>query len=187
MYRAVTLVVLDRGVDPGDEFACASVAESCVLSFDLEGKVLVGGAPGEPGIRGPEVTRHVSAVAAHPGVRAALVPQQRAYAKTAVARGSGIVAEGRDTTSVVFPSADLKVFLVASPRVRAARRAREEGAPERAAAYEADLERRDRFDSERADSPLREVTGSLRIITDDLTPDEVVERLAVAASGLGPS
>lgn len=185
MYRAVTLVVLDRGVDPSDGFACAAAAEECTLAFDSDGRILIGGMPGEPAIRGPEVTRHVSEVAAHPGVRRALVAQQREVAQEALRAGRGVVAEGRDTTSVVFPNADLRVFLVASPRVRAERRAREEGAPERAGEYERDLERRDRYDSERADSPLLEVPGSLRLVTDDLDPDAVVDRLADEAAALG--
>lgn len=181
MYRAVTLVVLDRGVEPSDAFGCQTVAERISLRFDGDGKVLIDGRPGEPAIRGPEVTRHVSEVAAHPGVRRALVADQRAIADAAVEAGGGIVAEGRDTTSVVFPGADLKVYLVASPRVRAVRRATEEGAPERAEEYERDLERRDRYDSSRADSPLTEAPGSLRLVTDDLGPDEVVDRLEEAA------
>lgn len=186
MYRAVTLVALDRGVDPADGAACTAVAEGCRLAFDSGGKVLIGGLPGEPAIRGPEVTRNVSAVAAHPGVRRALVSQQRAVAEAALAAGGGIVAEGRDTTSVVFPDADLKVFLIASPEVRAERRALEEGAPEKAAQYQRDLERRDKFDSEREDSPLREVEGAFRLVTDDLTPAEVLDVLVSAAGDARP-
>jgi len=183
MYRAVTLVALRRGVAPSDAAGCEAVAREAALAFDGEGRVLIGGEPGEPEIRGPEVTRSVSEVAAHPGVRRALVAQQREVARAATDAGGGIVAEGRDTTSVVFPDADLRVFLVASPRVRALRRAAEEGAPEKAAEYEADLARRDRYDSSREDSPLTEVEGALRLVTDDLTPDEVVDRLAEAAAG----
>lgn len=182
MYRAVTLVVLDRGVAPSDPFACQSVAEKLDLSFDDAGKILIGGVAGEPTIRGPEVTRNVSEVAAHSGVRRALVAIQRAVAKAAVAAGGGIVAEGRDTTSVVFPEADLKIFLVASPAVRARRRALEEGAPERAAEYEADLERRDAYDSTREDSPLVEAEGAVRVDTDALTADEVLDRIAGLAA-----
>ena len=177
MYRAVTLVLLDRGIPPDDEFACQSVAGSIRLDFDSAGKILIGGMPGEPGIRGPEVTRHVSAVSAHSGVRRAMVRLQRSIADRAVKAGGGIVAEGRDTTSVVFPTADLKIFLVASPRVRAERRAREEGFPERADEYEKDLKRRDDFDSSRADSPLTETDDAVRIDTDALTPAAVLDAI----------
>ena len=177
MYRAVTLVLLDRGISSGDEFACQSVAGSIRLEFDSAGKVLIGGMPGEPGIRGPEVTSHVSAVSAHSGVRRAMVRLQRRIADRAVEAGSGIVAEGRDTTSVVFPTADLKVFLVASPRVRAERRAAEEGRPELAGDYEKDLKRRDDLDSSREDSPLMETDDAVRIDTDTLSPDEVLDTI----------
>ncbi|QDV07575.1 Cytidylate kinase [Planctomycetes bacterium Poly30] len=181
MYRAVTLVIIDRGIDPNDEFSCQTVANSIRLEFDEEGKILIGGMPGEPAIRGPEVTRHVSEVSAHSGVRRALVRLQRKIADESVAAGGGVVAEGRDTTSVVFPTADLKVFLVASPRVRAERRATEEGAPERAAEYEKDLQRRDDFDSSREDSPLTETRDAVRVDTDRLSPDEVLEELCELA------
>lgn len=177
MYRAVTLVVLDRGIDPNDEFACQTVASSVRLEFDDNGKIQIGGMPGEPAIRGPEVTRHVSEVSAHSGVRRALVRLQRRIADDAVATGGGVVAEGRDTTSVVFPNADLKVFLIASPKVRAERRAREEGAPERALEYEQDLQRRDDFDSSRADSPLTETEDAVRVDTDPHTAEEVLGHL----------
>ncbi|MEM9801702.1 MAG: (d)CMP kinase [Planctomycetota bacterium] len=178
MYRAVTLAVLDRGIDPSDALACESVAERLDLRFDAEGRILIDGAPGEPAIRGAEVTRNVSEVSAHSGVRRVLVSAQRAVAERAIAAGGGVVAEGRDMTSVVFPDARVRVFLVASPAVRGRRRALEEGAPERAEEYAADLERRDAYDSSREDSPLVEVEGVQRIETDDLTPDEVVERIA---------
>jgi cytidylate kinase len=107
-----------------------------------------------------------------------MVALQRAVAEAAVAAGGGVVAEGRDMTSVVFPDADVRVFLVASPEVRAMRRALEEGAPEKAAEYEADLRRRDAYDSSREDSPLVQVEGAVRIDTDALTADEVVDRIA---------
>ena len=181
MYRAVTMLVLDRGIAPGDEAGCRAVAESCGLRFDENGKIVVDGRPGEPHVRSAEVTRNVSEVAAHSSVRRALVSQQRAIAEAAKAAGGGVVAEGRDTTSVVFPGADLKVFLAASPRVRAVRRALEEGAPERADEYERDIARRDQYDSEREDSPLVCVPGALRIETDELSQEAVVDRIAAEA------
>lgn len=178
MYRAITLLALDLGIDPGDEFACTSVAEGTHLAFSGDGMILADGLAMEPMIRGPEVTRHVSQVSATSGVRRALVTKQREIAEIASAqKGGGVVAEGRDTTSVVFPHADLKVFLVASPSERARRRAEEEGRPDRAPEYEADLARRDRADSTRKDSPLVEVPGTVRIETDGLEPNEVVDIL----------
>lgn len=185
MYRAITLLALDRGIDPGDEFACTSVAEGTDLSFSEDGVILVGGSAAEPMIRGPEVTRHVSQVSAISGVRRALVEKQRKIARDASAtEGGGVVAEGRDTTSVVFPDADLKVFLAASPSVRARRRADEEGRPHRAPEYELELARRDRADSTREDSPLVEVPGTLRIETDGLEPGDVVDLLVQTVKDL---
>lgn len=113
-----------------------------------------------------------------------MVRLQRKIADGAVQAGGGIVAEGRDTTSVVFPTADLKLFLVASPRVRAERRAAEEGHPERAVAYEADLKRRDDFDSSRDDSPLLETDDAVRIDTDKLTPEQVLDTITDLARAL---
>lgn len=187
MYRAVTLAALDRGVDPSDGEACAALASRLPLGFDGEGRVLIGGEPGEPRVRGAEVTAHVSEVAAHSGVRRALVEAQRAVAAGASAAGGGVVAEGRDTTSVVFPGAELKVFLLASPRVRAVRRATEEGRPELAASYEADLARRDAHDSQRADSPLVEVEDAVRVDTDALSAAEVLDRVVELAEARRPA
>lgn len=182
MYRAVTLEVLRRDVGPTDAAACTAVAEAIELSFDADGRILIDGEPGEPDVRSKEVTARVSEVAAHSGVRRAMVAVQRRIGESASGDGAGgalrgVVAEGRDMTSVVFPDADLKVFLVASARERARRRAEEEGHPERAAEYEADLARRDAYDSGREDSPLVQVEGALRLETDDLTPEEVLQRL----------
>ena len=113
MYRAVTLTVLGRGVDPGDGEACGRVAQDLDLTFDSEGRILIEGQPGEPSIRGSQVDQEVSKVAAHPAVRRAVVPKQRRIAAQAIpgdgkSAGEGIVAEGRDTTTVVFPDADHK-------------------------------------------------------------------------------
>ncbi len=172
MYRAVTLRVLGEGLDPGDGDACGALAEELDLRFDRHGRIQVDGLAGEPGIRSEEVTRNVSRVAALPRVRRALVATQRA-----MARAGSVVAEGRDTATVVFPGAEHKFFLVASPEERGRRRATEEGRPERAAEYARDLAERDKLDITRDDSPLRQADTAVRIETDDLTVDQVVERL----------
>jgi len=164
MYRAVAWRALEQGVDPDDGEGCGRIARAIRIDFDADGKILVDGVPGEPAIRGEAVTRAVSAVSAHPEVRAAIVPVQRARAK----RGRGLVAEGRDIGSVVFPDAEFKFFLTASPEVRAERRAAELGVPERRAEILEDIRRRDRLDSTRKDSPLVEAEGSIRIDTDHL-------------------
>lgn len=207
MYRAVTLTVLERGLDPGDGAACGQVAQGLDLRFDSEGRILIHGEPGEPRIRGTLVDREVPRVAAHPAVRSAVVPKQRRIAAAAQApaaqspaaespaaespnvssvprnsvegqaAGGGIVAEGRDTTTVVFPAADHKFFLIASLQTRALRRARQEGHPEQVAEVQADIERRDHLDSSRSDSPLALAPGAEQIDTDGLSVDEVVQRI----------
>ncbi len=172
MYRAVTLAVQRAGVDAQDEQACARVARSIAFTFDDAGGVRIDGEPGEPAIRGPEVTRDVSAVSAHPAVRRAIVPHQRAAAS-----GRGVVAEGRDTTTVVFPDADHKFFLLASTAERARRRARQEGRPESVEQYRAEIERRDALDRSRPDSPLRQARDAVCVDTEGVTPEEVLARL----------
>ena len=171
MYRAVALAALERGIDPADAEGCARVARGLALDFDERRAIRLDGRPGEPAIRSAAVTRAVSPVSAHPGVRAALVPQQRAEAR----RRGGIVAEGRDMGTVVFPDADHKFFLVASAEERARRRALELGSPERLAEILEDVLRRDHLDSTRADSPLRRAADAVEVPTDGLAPDEVVE------------
>lgn len=173
MYRAVTLVVLERAIHPSDAAACTEVAESVGLSFDSDGQILIEGQPGEPEIRSQTVTLNVSAVSAHAGVRKAIVAQQRALAE----RLGSVVAEGRDTTTVVFPFAEHKFFLVATPGERARRRARQEGTPERVEEILHDIERRDRLDATRAHSPLTRAPDAELIQADNLTVAEVVERV----------
>jgi cytidylate kinase len=171
MYRAVTLAVLDAGVDSTDGAACAAVAERCHL--DPRGAVtLLDGRDVSAAIRSAAVTDAVSGVSAHPAVRTVLVEQQRAWLAT---HGSGVV-EGRDIGTVVFPDAAVKVFLTASETERARRRRDEAGPDERPSIDEvrADLDRRDRFDSSRAVSPLHPAPDALRIDTTDRTVDDVV-------------
>jgi cytidylate kinase len=187
MYRAVTLAVLERGLAPEDGAACAAVARGLALDFDAAGHVLLDGRPGEPAIRGPEVTRAVSLVAAHAGVRSAVVARQRAIAAAAGRDGrGGVVAEGRDTTTVVFPDATHKFYLSASVEERALRRARQENALERLSEIRAEIERRDRLDSSREHAPLRLAPDAQRIDTDGLGVEEVLERLLARVRGAHP-
>jgi cytidylate kinase len=179
MYRAVTLEVLRRGLDPGDEAACGRIAASLRLEFDPRGRIVIDGRPAEPDVRGREVTAHVSTVSAHAAVRERVVAAQRALA----ARWGGLVAEGRDMASVVFPHADHKLFLIASPLERARRRAREIGTPEAVDEVRADIDRRDRVDSTREHSPLRIAPGAVEIDTDGLSVEQVVERILALVRG----
>ncbi len=174
MYRSVTFAALARGIDPdSDAERIAEVARMSDIDVRADGTVRVDGIDVTTQIRGPEVTRAVSAVASIPAVRAELVSRQREWAR----RRNGGVLEGRDIGSVVFPDAQLKVYLNASPEVRAARRAGEVTDLD----YDtvaADLARRDAYDSGRTADPLMRADGAIEIDTSDLTIDDVVALLA---------
>ena len=171
MYRAVTLAVLQAGVDPSDADAVAKVA--------MDARIVIGTDPEKPTtrldavavdreIRGPEA---VSAVAAVPGVRRVLVAQQREIIATA----ARIVVEGRDIGTVVAPEARPKVYLTASADARAHRRSTEADADLDATAV--DLARRDRLDSTRTTDPLAKAADAVELDTTGLGIDEVVTRL----------
>ncbi len=172
MYRSVTFAVLRRGMDPADAAEVAELARHVPIEVG-DGTVVVEGVDATIEIRGPEVTRAVSIVAANPEVRAEMVKRQRAW----VAEHGGGVVEGRDIGTIVFPDADLKVFLTADPEVRAGRRAGEV----RDLAYEtvaADLARRDALDENRADSPTARAEDAVVVDTTDLGIDAVVDAVA---------
>jgi cytidylate kinase len=173
MYRAVTLVVLERGIHPSDGEACAAVARELVLDFDSSGRIRIDGEQGEPDIRSRTVTLNVSAVSAHEGVREAVVAVQRAIASS---HAAGVVAEGRDTTTIVFPEADHKFFLQASVEERARRRGLQEGG-EDLSEIRADIERRDRLDTTRAHSPLVKAPDAVEIDAGERTAAEVVSEI----------
>ena len=169
MYRGVAHAVLQRGIDPTDRTAVAEVARS--VSLDVTRSCcLVDGEDASVAIRGPEVTGAVSAVAANPDVRVEMVARQREW----VTELGGGVMEGRDIGSVVFPDAEVKVYLTASPEVRARRRAAEVPGLD-ADAVAADIRRRDEADSSRTASPLVTADGARVLDTSELTVDGVVD------------
>lgn len=170
MYRAVTFAALRRGIDPSDEDDVAVLAIEVEMTLD-DASVTVDGVDATVEIRGREVTAAVSAVAANARVRAELVRRQRSWVST---HGGGVV-EGRDIGSIVFPDATLKLFVTASPRVRAERRVAEIGGD--VSEVEASIIERDRKDSTRADSPLTETSDAVVVDTTDLSIDEVVARI----------
>jgi len=170
MYRAVTFAALRRGIDPADDDDVAVVADTIEMTLDGS-SVMVDGVDATVEIRGREVTAAVSAVAANGRVRSELVRRQRSWVE---ARGGGVV-EGRDIGSVVFPDATLKLFVTASPRVRAQRRVAEIGGD--VAEVEASIIERDRKDSTRDDSPLTETSDAVVVDTSGLSIDEVVARV----------
>jgi cytidylate kinase len=172
MYRAITFAALSRDVDPEDAERVASIAETAEIVFSDSDSVHIDGVDATVEIRGPEVTRAVSIVAANPEVRAELRAQQREWVRK---RGGGVV-EGRDIGTVVFPDATLKVFLTARPDVRAARRAKEVSDLDYATVA-ADLARRDALDQGREHNPLAVAEDAVVIDTSDMTIDEIVDDL----------
>ncbi len=182
MYRGVAFAALRRGMDPADAEPVAHLMEHLELEVG-DRSLTVDGVDASIEIRGPEVTRAVSTVAANPAVRAELRSRQREWAK----RHGGGVIEGRDIGTVVFPNADLKVYLTASPEVRADRRSKEVADLD----YETvarDIARRDALDQGREDSPLQEAEGSVLVDTSDRSVDEIVDdilRLLEEATGSG--
>ena len=175
MYRAVAWKALHEGVDVRDEAAVTAVGERA--SFDLEGgRVMVDGHDVARAIRTPEIDAGAAAVARHPRVREVLVRRQRQMGE-----GGGIVMEGRDIGTVVFPDAPVKIYLTASPEERARRRASD---PAHAASQTAvlaeiatALAERDKSDSTRAVSPLAQASDALAIDTTSMPIDRVVEEI----------
>lgn len=177
MYRAVTLAALTQGLDPSNETAVADLAERIDIELRSDGTVLVDNVDSTEAIRGDDVNAAVSIVAANQAVRRELVDRQRRWTRL---RGGGVL-EGRDIGSVVFPDADLKVYLTAAPEVRARRRAGEQAASavgdDTVETVARDLARRDAYDSGRAHDPLRVADDAQVVDTSNLTIDGVVELL----------
>lgn len=175
MYRSVAYGVLRAGVDPVDQDAVAVIARDAVIEVQ-RGVTTLDGEDVSAEIRGPAVTRIVSAVSAVPAVRTALVARQRAWVGQ---RGGGVV-EGRDIGSVVFPDACVKVYLTASDEERARRRQQDEIVASRSVSLEAvqaAMAQRDAADSGRAVSPLRTADGATIVDTTGRTPAEVVAEI----------
>ncbi|MDI3315623.1 MAG: (d)CMP kinase [Mycobacterium sp.] len=179
MYRIVTLAVLRAGIDPADEPAVGTIAETVQLSVGDdpdEDRCYLGSENVSMEIRGDAVTRAVSAVSLIPAVRARLVPLQRAMA----AGPGSIVVEGRDIGTVVLPDASVKIFLTASAETRARRRNDQNIAVGLADDYQgvlADVRRRDHLDSTRPVAPLRPAEDAVIVDTSEMTEAEVIDYL----------
>ena len=171
MYRAVAWKARHDGLNLEDAEAVAAIARDAAL--DLDQGVVIDGHDVTQAIRTPDIDAAAAVVARHPGVRAALVARQRHYRT-----GAGLVMEGRDIGTVVFPAADVKLYLDASPDERARRRAADPahaaGADTRDVAQA--LEARDRSDRTRAISPLTIAPDAIYIDTTGRSIDEVVSR-----------
>ena len=187
MYRAVALSALDRGFDLDDEDAITGLARAIRIAFPPRdgkpGPICVDDVDVSRQIREPRVDTCVSKVSAYPGVREAMLAPQRA-----VADHHDVVAEGRDIGTVVFPHADIKVFLTADPAERARRRViqRHEhddidiaDLADEIAETLAQIERRDALDAGRAVAPLVAAPDAVRIDSTAHTIDEVVDQIAL--------
>lgn len=176
LYRTATLAALDRGVELADGPALGGMTRDISIRAQDE-SVFLDGVDVTAAIRAPEVTAAVSAVSAHPEVRAALVPIQRSLVS------GDVVMEGRDIGSVIFPDAEVKVFLTASLPERARRRALELGwGDDDAAVARAQelLAARDDADSTRSASPLTQAADAVVLDTTGRGIEEVVERIVAA-------
>jgi len=183
MYRAVTWWMLRHGVDVHDPEAVASRCDEPLVEsgVDPEGPTItVDGVDVAVEIRGDDVNAAVSPVSAVPAVRARMLVMQRQIIEDALHTG-GIVVEGRDIGSVVWPDAQVKVYLSADAEARAHRRALEEGGSDVASTRES-LLARDRIDSGRAVSPLVLAQGAVHVDTTDLTLDEAIETIVAMAT-----
>ena len=179
LYRLTALAVLRRGISLDDAAGLAAVAASLDVSFrggdiDREAEVVLEGEEVSAEIRSEACGNVASKVAAVPEVRAALLQRQRDFR-----RSPGLVADGRDMGSVVFPDAEVKIFLSASPEIRAARRykqLKEKGVDANLAQLKRDIAERDQRDSKRRIAPLKPASDAATLDTSGLSITEVKDR-----------
>lgn len=181
MYRAVAWKALGQGLDLADERAVAAAAANARIDVS-DGTIAIDGHDVRQAIRTPEIDAAAAAVARLPRVREVLIAQQREMGK-----GGGVVMEGRDIGTVVFPQADVKIFLDASPEERARRRANDPAhaagrGPQAVREVASALAARDRSDRTRPTSPLALASDAVSIDTTGIPIDEVVQQvLAIIA------
>ena len=183
MYRAVTLFFLRHNISLENEEQASQALAAIDISFGAGNRTLLNGEDVENEIRQMEVSNFVSQVSAIPAVRRAMVRQQQA-----MGRGKGIVMDGRDIGTVVFPKAELKIFLTANPEKRARRRYEElinKGVKSSMEEVRRNLRHRDQIDSTREDSPLRRADGAAVIDNTHLTRDEQLEYAVELALSAG--
>jgi cytidylate kinase len=185
-YRAAAWKVLQSAIAPDDERGVAELIAQTDIRItmdDLQSRVLVDGQDVTEKIRTPEVTLAAAQVSRLPEVRAKLIAVQRGFAT-----GRGVVMEGRDIGTVVFPNAALKVFLKADPEERARRRLKQDRKEGRSATLEqtaSEIARRDQLDAERKISPLVAAADAYQIDSTDLLADQVVEQILELARQKG--
>jgi len=187
MYRAIAWKAVQQGIGADDAEALAGLAASIRLTFSSvspagEQKVFIEGRDVTSEIRLPEISNRTSEISALPALRRVVVAQQQELGRSAE---RGVVLEGRDIGSVVFPDAEVKIFLTASPEERARRRVSELTARGLNATYEevlADQKARDLRDSRRVDSPLLAADDAIVLDTDTMTISEVVARILLVCT-----
>ena len=181
MYRAVALKVRENAINPADDAAVSMLARTLRIVFvpgdtpDAEQGVHVDDADVSKAIRVPEIASLASVISAIPGVRSALVAQQQSLGTQ-----GGVVMEGRDIGTVVFPHAEVKIFLTASPDERAARRHKDilsRGVDTTIHAVRADQDERDERDATRPVSPLTVAPDAVEIVSDGKTPEQIVAEI----------
>ena len=175
MYRAVAWKATQEGIDLSDEAAVAALGERA--TFDVEaGRISIDGHDVRAAIRTPEIDKAAASVARHPSVRRVLVARQREFGA-----GGGVVMEGRDIGTVVFPHADVKIYLDASPEERARRRAADPAHTSSKTSQLSDvataLAERDKSDSTRAVSPLAIAPDATVVDTTGVSVEDVIERV----------
>jgi CMP/dCMP kinase len=178
MYRAVAWKALHDGLSLDAEAAVSALAEASRIEFQ-DSRVLIDNIDVTRAIRTPEIDKAAASVARLPAVRAVLVARQR------VMGAGGIVMEGRDIGTKVFPNADVKIFLDADPSVRGDRRFRQQGNdgdPKKAEALVAELRERDHRDRTRATSPLVAAADAIVIDSTKLSIDDVLEKVEAAVA-----
>ncbi len=174
LYRLTALSALEAGISLDDELSVANLAKSLDVRFDGE-RIVLAGREVQDAIRQEAVGNAASKIAALPAVRAALIELQHGFR-----RAPGLVADGRDMGTVIFPDAPLKVFLTASVEARADRRYKQligKGFPANMAALLQDLTERDARDTQRAVAPLKPAEGAQLLDTSDMTIEAAVAQV----------
>ena len=174
LYRLTALYAQNQGIEWTDEAALAQVAAELPAEF-IDGRILLAGNDVSTTIRSESIGMGASAVAALPAVRTALLQRQRDFLSA-----QGLVADGRDMGAIVFPDAELKIFLTADARIRAERRAKQLGLPLEGIEFErilSDIEARDEADRRRTVAPLRQLPDALLLDTSALSIEESVKKV----------
>ena len=180
MYRAVTWLIISNSIDPNDQAKIKNILKDSKLEFKssslVEQKILINNIDVTEKIRSPQVTSMVSEIAKQEFVRELLTRKQQVFGNN-----GGLVAEGRDIGTAVFPDADLKIFLTASPTERAKRRALDLNKRgyefSSIGELEKEIKERDKKDSERKIAPLKKAEEAIELVTDGMNIEEVLNEL----------